>query len=93
MKRILVVVCLLLLLLFLTQSVLAMSSAGYRIDWNNLVSGGGGPASSASYKMDFTVWQTGGGASSSPVYQVSLGYWAWIAKPPIKIFLPTLKKQ
>jgi hypothetical protein len=60
----------LLLVFLLVQSVDAMSSPGYKIEWNNLLSGGGGTAASAGYHTNVTIGQTVSGVSSSPGYRV-----------------------
>jgi hypothetical protein len=93
MKRLLIGLSLLLLLLLLTQSVIAMSSSDYKIEWNNLLSGSGGSASIGDYKLDITVGQTVRGTSLNPSYQVQLGFWPGIISPGAKIFLPALKNQ
>jgi len=64
------------LALVVVGSVLAMSSSSYRLDWYTPLTGaGGGPSSSASYAVNFSVGQTAVNASSSSSYQAGLGYW------------------
>jgi hypothetical protein len=89
MKRTPVILSCVALSLLLARSVGAMSSPEYRIDWNNLLSGGGGPASSAEYRVDLTVGQTVSGFSSSPLHQVGLGYWAGIMATS-SLYLPMI---
>ncbi len=79
------------LLLLLSQAVLAMTSPAYRLDWNNLASGSGGPAQSTQYKVNFTVGQTASGVSSSPLYRVQMGYWGGIA-PEFRTLLAIIKR-
>ena len=56
-----------------------MFSDNYRLDWfTPLTGGGGGPASSTHYAVNFTVGQSVIGACSSANYAVELGYWAGI---------------
>lgn len=63
------------MLLLLTGSVIAMSSTNYSLDWFIPLTGGGGPAESASYAVNLTVGQTAIGVSSSDSFQTCLGYW------------------
>ncbi len=80
-------------ILLLAGSVLAMSSTNYRLDWLTPMTGGGGaPASSASYAVNFTVGQTAIGASSSANYGAGLGYW-YGAVAQFRIFLPVVLKN
>jgi hypothetical protein len=89
MKRPIILLCI--LLLMVVQAGHSMSSANYRIDWHNLLSGSGGPAASAGYKVNFTVGQTVSGTSSSPLYRVQMGYWA--TAPSFAVRLPIIKKS
>ena len=50
---------LLLLLLLVAQVAYAMSSANYRIDWNNLLTGSGGSASSDQLCCQCHRWSDG----------------------------------
>jgi len=54
----------------------AQSSQSYRLEWHT-IAGGGGPASSDSYKVDGTMGQMESGASppTSDSYRVSGGFW------------------
>ncbi len=80
-------------LLALVGSVLAMSSANYRLDWfTPLTGGGGGPAGSASYAVNLTVGQTAVGSASSSSYQACLGYWCR-AEEPWRVYLPLVLKE
>jgi hypothetical protein len=89
-RKIILFSILFLLLALLAQSASAMSSPAYRIDWNNLLSGGGRLSSSASYQVDLTVGQTASRTSSTSQYQIQLGYWAGLVQSPI--FIPSVKK-
>ena len=63
-------------LLLLANSVLAMSSTNYKLDWFVPLTGSGGnEMSSANYAVNLTIGQTAIGASTSTNYRVGLGYW------------------
>jgi hypothetical protein len=82
----------LIVLLVLAGSALAMSSANYRLDWfTPMTGGGGGPASSANYAVNFTVGQTVIGSASSSSYQACLGYWCG-AGGLWRVYLPLVLK-
>ena len=85
------ILLILMLLLLVSQSADAMVSPGYRIDWNNLLSGSGGSASSAAYQASITTGQTVSGIASSPGYTVHLGYWSGVP-PAYTIFLSRVMK-
>ncbi|MBU0496255.1 MAG: hypothetical protein KKB13_30745, partial [Chloroflexi bacterium] len=54
------------ILLLLASNALAMRSTNYWLDWYTpLTGGGGGPASSTNYAVNFTVGQSAIGASAS----------------------------
>ena len=79
--------------LLLTPGVRAMSSTHYRLDWfTPLTGGGGGPASSAHYAVNFTVGQTAIGSSDSTHYQAELGYW-YSVDVGHEIYLPLVLKS
>ncbi len=80
-------VSVLFVLCLLVGSALALSSANFRLDWFVPLVGGGGPASSTHYAINFTVGQTAIGASSSTHYAAGLGYWYGGARQ-YRIFLP-----
>ena len=93
MRRRVTVLLALTAILLLAGSALAMSSTNYRLDWFTPMTGGGGaPASSASYAVNFTIGQTVIGASSSANYGVGLGYW-YGAAAQFRIFLPVVLKN
>ena len=80
-------------LLLLAGSALAMSSDNYRLDWfTPLTGGGGGPANSAHYAVNFTVGQTATGLSASTHYQAGLGYWYGVDVGH-RIYLPLVLKN
>ena len=75
-KSRLLILVLLVIMLVLTQSVSAMSSDNYALDWYTpLSSGGGGKSESTNYVMEFTIGQSAIGSSSSTNYRTGLGYW------------------
>ena len=79
--------------LLFAGSVLAMSSANYRLDWfTPLTGGGGGAAGSASYAVNLTVGQTAIGSASSSSYQACLGYWCG-AVGQWRVYLPLITKN
>ena len=73
-------------LLCLAGIVGAQVSEHYDLSWH-VIGGGGGPESSANYRMDGTIGQITGVASSEN-YQVSGGYWYGNASvsPPQEVF-------
>jgi hypothetical protein len=78
------------LVLLLTVTAFAMSSANYRLDWFvPLSGGGGGKSNSTSYLVDFTIGQAAAGVASSSNYDVGLGYWYGIGNQP-KLYLPVI---
>jgi hypothetical protein len=80
-------------LLLVTGTALAISSVNYRLDWFiPLTGGGGGPASSANYAVNFTVGQSATGSSASTNYAVGLGYWYGVVRQFISIYLPLIFK-
>ncbi len=80
-------------LVLLASGVLAMSSTNYALDWYTpLTGGGGGPASSTGYAVNFTVGQTAiGSTSGSTNYGACLGYWCGAARR--RIYLPLMMKN
>jgi hypothetical protein len=69
-----------------------MSSTGFKLDWFVLLNGsGGGEASSATYKINYTIGQTAIGSSASTTYKIELGYWAGLTHSPV--YLPIILKQ
>jgi len=77
----------------LAGSALAMRSTNYWLDWfTPATGGGGGPASSTNYAVNFTVGQSAIGTSSSTNYGVGLGYW-YGAGAQFKIYLPLVLRN
>ena len=90
MRRRVTVLLALTTILLLAGSALAMSSTNYRLDWfTPMTGGGGGPASSASYAVNFTVGQTAIGGASSSSYRACLGYWCG-AVGQWQVYLPLI---
>jgi len=91
MKRFLVLIALM-ALLFLTTNAQAMSSTNYKLDWFvPLTGGGGGPAASATYAVNFTVGQTAVGNMASANYSLELGFWA--DNGPSPIYMPLILRN
>lgn len=79
-------------LFLLTGSASAMSSPNYRLDWlNPLTGGGGGPASSANYAVNFTIGQAAVGTANSTNYGVGLGYWYGVTLGG-RLYLPLITR-
>ena len=92
-KRTLIVLLCLLCGLLLVGRALAMQSEHYRLDWfTPLTGGGGGPASSAHYAVNFTVGQSAIGASASTHYKGCLGYWCGAAAQ-YRVYLPLVLRN
>jgi hypothetical protein len=92
--KITALIAVLLVGLLLASHALAISSTNYRLDWfTPMTGGGGGPASSAHYAVNFTVGQTVVGASASQHYGSGLGYWYGLLSYIIRNFLPLVMKN
>lgn len=73
--------------------VLGQTSGSYNLVWN-VIGGGGGTSSSASYEVEGTIGQpisSGAVGASNSNYQLSSGF--WFANSPIRIYLPAIVKQ
>ncbi len=82
-----------LILLLLAGRALAMSSTSYRLGWFvPLTGGGGGPASSANYAVNFTVGQSAIGGEQSTNYRACLGYWCG-AVGQHRVYLPLVLRN
>lgn len=93
MKRIMILLLLVAMLLMASTS-LAISSPNFHLDWfTPMTGGGGGPASSTQYAINFTVGQTVVGASASEHYGSGLGYWYGLLSYIIHNFLPLVMKN
>jgi hypothetical protein len=91
MKRTTILLALLVFLL-VAETVLAMSSTNYALNWfTPLTSGGGGPMSSTNYAVNVTIGQTAIGASTSTNYRVGLGYWYGLL-PGGPVYLPLIMR-
>ncbi|MGB9723963.1 MAG: hypothetical protein ACP5OO_08950 [Chloroflexia bacterium] len=82
--------------LLLAGRALAMSSENFRLDWFVPLTGGGGePAGSANYAVNFTVGQSAIGGASSPSYGGCLGYWCGVTGAvggQYRIYLPLVMR-
>lgn len=79
--------------LLLAGRALAMSSTNYRLDWFvPLTGGGGGPAGSTNYAVNFTVGQSAIGVASSTNYGGCLGYWGGAAAQ-YRVYLPLVLRN
>ncbi len=75
-------------MLWLAARASAMTSTNYRLDWfTPLTTGGGGPANSAHYAMNFSIGQTVIGSTDSLNYAAALGYWPG-TPDQYKVYLP-----
>ena len=93
MNRIMILLLLVAMLLMASTS-LAISSPNFHLDWfTPMTGGGGGPASSTQYAINFTVGQTVVGASASEHYGSGLGYWYGLLSYIIHNFLPLVMKN
>jgi len=93
-KRMLIVLLCLLCGLLLAGRALAMSSTNYRLDWfTPLTGGGGGPAGSTNYAVNFTVGQSAIGASTSTNYRGCLGYWCGAVAAQYRVYLPLVLRN
>ncbi len=82
-----------LIVLSIVGGALAMSSTNYRLDWfTPLTGGGGGPANSTNYAVNFTVGQSAIGVASSTNYGICLGYWCGAAVQ-YRIYLPLVLRN
>lgn len=92
MKRLLIVLLALAAVLSISEGVLAMSSANYRLDWFTPgTSNGGGTLASSQYVLDVTIGQTAIGQMSSPGHRASLGYWYELVRA-FRAFLPAVMR-
>ena len=93
MKRI-ATILVLLSLFMLVSNALAMESDNFWLKWYTpLTSGGGGPASSTNYAINYTVGQTATITNtSSPSYAGCLGYWCRVSMD-FRVFLSILLKS
>ena len=91
MKRLSVFIALMALFL-LAANAQAMSSTNYKLEWFvPLTGGGGGPAASATYAVNFTVGQTAVGNMASANYSLGLGFWA--DNGPSPVYLPLILRN
>lgn len=90
-RKFLIAGLLLLCLLLVAQTVLAMSSANFALNWFTTQGGGGGKSSSANYSANVTVGQVGIGSSTSSSYSGCVGYWCG-ADQGGSVFLPLIMR-
>jgi hypothetical protein len=90
-KKLLVFYLLLIGGLLVVSTAWAMSSGSYRLDWLVPVSGGGGTASSETFRANLTIGQSFIGASVSPAFESVLGFWGMEAQH-WPIYLPAVSK-
>ncbi len=85
-------VIVLLLSLTIGAVALAQTSAGFNLEWN-VIGGGGGESSSASYRVQGTIGQAVAGPpiSTSADFRVGSGYWYGAMGPAVStIYLPLI---
>ncbi len=81
-----------LLVLVLAVPVLAQISPHFDLGWH-LLSGGGGPRSSAYYQIDDVLGQWPDGLSGSANYQIEPGFWhAGRGAEARRLYLPVVVK-
>ena len=73
MKRFIIGIVVLLLALLVFGSILAQVSPHFDLGWH-LLSGGGGPRSSASYRIDDALGQWPDGSAGSAHYRIDPGF-------------------
>lgn len=87
-----ILLAVLLLTLVIANTVRAMDSDNYTMDWFVLMNGsGGGESTSTNYTINFTVGQTAIDESSSANYTSGLGYWYGLIREWF-LHLPSLWK-
>lgn len=86
------IVLILMIFLVLTNSVMAMSSPNFEIDWMVPLSGGGGPASSTNYAIHLTIGQTATGLAQSANFRTGWGFWHGIREAIWELFLPLIQR-
>ena len=92
-KRMLIVLLCLLCGLLLAGRALAMRSDHYWLDWfTPLTGGGGGPAGSTHYAVNFTVGQSVIGSFSGANYRGCLGFWCGGAAQ-YRVYLPLVVRN
>ncbi|MCX7681925.1 MAG: hypothetical protein N2508_08190 [Anaerolineae bacterium] len=93
-RTVIVLAYLVVFALLLAGRVLAMSSANYKLEWfTPLTGGGGGPAQSTNYAVNFTVGQSAIGAGlTSTNYRACLGYWCG-AGGEYRVYLPLVLRN
>ncbi len=90
-RKVLIAGLLLLCLLLAAQTVLAMSSTNFALNWFTTQGGGGGKSSSANYSVNTTMGQVGIGNSISSSYTTCIGYWCG-AEQGATVFLPLIMR-
>jgi hypothetical protein len=79
--------------LLFANSMQAMSSTNYALNWFTPgTSGGGGAMNSAHYAVDLTIGQSAIGSSASANYVVGLGYWYGVSADALRLFLPFIRR-
>lgn len=81
----------LIVLLLVTTSVLAMSSANFGLDWHTALMGSGGAGQSAQYAVNLTVGQSAISAAQGSNYRVGMGYWSGLL-PSYPLYLPVISR-
>jgi hypothetical protein len=81
----------LIVLLLVTTSVLAMSSANFGLDWHTALMGSGGASQSGQYAVNVTVGQSAISAAQGSNYRVGMGYWSGLL-PNFPLYLPVIRR-
>lgn len=90
-RRLMWIGLILLCLLLVANGVLAMSSAGYKLDWFVPLTGSGSKSASTNYQANITMGQTGIGLGESAGYESCIGYWCGAAGG-YQVFLPMIRR-
>jgi hypothetical protein len=93
-QRTLILAVTMLLLLALSTTVLAQTSAGFNLEWH-VIGGGGNESSSVDYRVQGTIGQsvTSPPTATSVGFVVTSGYWFGGAPGGTRVYLPTILKK
>ena len=91
-KRILWILCMIVLLSMISVGVAIASSGGdYTLDWYT-IDGGGGTSTGGDYSISGTIGQPDAGEMSGGDYAVSGGFWGRFTDWLYELFLPLIMR-